>query len=145
MSLFFENFGLEELSDDMELIEDLVCDAAENGKVFQGYYDDFYLYRNYGDMEMIISIVKNEGGEWEAAKYDSHCRGNSIWEAVVQGANINPDEQDHMHQRILISGANGKKKPCRHQPDSCGCPAELYGGRCHQHAGRRFPDADQAV
>ena len=109
MSLFFENFGLEELSDDLELIEDLVCDAAENGKVFQGYYDDFYLYRNYGDMEMIISIVKNEDGEREAARYDSHCRGNCIWEAVVQGANINPDNQDHMHQRILISGANGVK------------------------------------
>ncbi len=109
MSLFFENFGLGEFTEDEELIAGLACNATENGKTFHGYYDDFYLYRNFGDMEMIISIVKNEDGKWEADRYDSHCRGNCIWEAVVHGVNMNPDGQDRLHQRILISGANGVK------------------------------------
>ena len=109
MGLHFENFGFKEFYDDKDTVIGLGRYTAEKGKAFIGYYDIPYLYHNFGDMEVIVTSDRTEDGVLEVTRIDNHCRGNCIWDAVLEEWDINPKDQDKMHQRVMIEGANGMR------------------------------------
>ena len=107
MALNYENFGMEEFYEDTECALGLGKYAAQNGKSFVGYYDIPYLYHNLGDMEVIVSLDRLDDGKYDARRIDTHCRGNSIWDAVLHEINVNPKDASKMYRRVMIEGANG--------------------------------------
>ena len=107
MGLHYENFGMEEFYEDTDFSIALGKYAAEKGKTFVGYYNIPYLYHNLGDMEVIVSLEELDDGKLDAKRIDTHCRGTSIWDAVLHEINVNPKDECKMYHRVMIEGANG--------------------------------------
>ena len=109
MSYFYENFGLEELYDEKDVMFNLECLALQNSKVIEGYYDTPYLYSNFGDMELVLYTERSEEGKLKIVHCDNHCRGNTIWEVVVSGLDANPKEFTHLKRHLMVKGAGGQQ------------------------------------
>ncbi len=108
MSNFSENFGLDVLMEDDEIIKRLLNYILSTGKPISNYYACPYIYSSMGKPEYFASFKPEADKTLKLCEFDSHCTGNCIWNMVHTGLELSPKDPPRLNRVICMSRPDGE-------------------------------------
>ena len=84
MAVMLRTLAMEMLRDE-DVFEKIVADTVNTGRQVMGYCGRLYVYKRYGDFELVLSCRLNEEVRaFEIDEIDTHCSGNSVWDITPE-------------------------------------------------------------
>ncbi len=103
MSNFIECLGLGFLTETEEQVRKLWRYIAQEGEEIYGYYGLPYLNCHFGDAQLILRTLRNDGEKKiEIVGMDTHSSGNCVWDVRICGMNIPRKGADIMERRCVV-------------------------------------------
>lgn len=107
MPHMYENLGIGQIFEDNDTATGIIGYVAKKGKVFPGYGDTTYIYKDTGSSELWLTITKKEDGQKVLDCVHTHGGNRLIWELVHNGIEINSKDSSDAEHIAMFEKADG--------------------------------------